>query len=153
MLRHDQDAEDVVQEAFLRAFRYFQNFEGETGRGWILQIVRNTCYTWLARQGPPAGAPVTNRLVADVVSPVPSPDAALTRHEDRERLLAAVAALPAEFREVIVLREFEGLAYKEIARIVEVPVGTVMSRLARGRERLHESLDPSGKGEMPDGLS
>jgi len=153
MMRHDQDAEDVVQEAFLRAFRYFQNFEGETGRSWILQIVRNTCYTWLARQRPATGTPATNRLVADVVSPSPDPETMLTRHEDRQLLLQAVEALPAEFREVIVLREFEGLAYKEIARIVEVPVGTVMSRLARGRERLHESLDPNRKGGAPDGLS
>jgi RNA polymerase sigma-70 factor (ECF subfamily) len=153
MMRHEQDAEDVVQEAFLRAYRYFQNFEGDTGRPWILQIVRNTCCTWLAKKNPGTGAPATSRLVADVPSPNPGPDAELMHQEDRQAVLAAVADLAPEYREVLVLREFEGLSYKEIARIIEVPVGTVMSRLARARERLHGQLDAAGKGESSDGMS
>jgi RNA polymerase sigma-70 factor (ECF subfamily) len=152
LTRHDQDAEDVVQEAFLRAYRFFRSFHGETGRAWLLQIVRNTCHTWLARNRPAAGSTVPPQVFADLPGPAANPHAVLERRENEQLLLQAVADLPVEFREVIVLRELEDLSYKEIARIAGVPLGTVMSRLARGRERLHEILERTVVGEGSDGM-
>ena len=152
LTRHEQDAEDVVQEAYLRAYRFFRSFHGEAGRAWLLQIVRNTCHTWLARNRPAAGSSAPPQIIADLPGPAANPHAALERRENEQLLLQAVADLPVEFREVIVLRELEDLSYKEIARIAEVPLGTVMSRLARGRERLHEILERKGAGEGSDGM-
>jgi RNA polymerase sigma-70 factor (ECF subfamily) len=158
LTRHDQDAEDVVQEAYLRAFQFFRSFHGETGpgatgRAWMLQIVRNTCYTWLEKNRSNTTTLATPELFDAVVSIEADPVRVLERHEDRQSLLQAIEALPLEFREIVVLRELEELSYKEIARIAEIPIGTVMSRLARARERLHELLDRPMNAEGNHGLS
>lgn len=148
LLRHEQDAEDAVQEAFLRAFQFFGGFQGETGRAWLMQIVRNTCYTWLARnKGAPSAAAVDQ--AHELASAEPNPRDCLEQREDRELLLRAIGELPVEFREALVLRELEGRSYKEIARIASVPLGTVMSRLARARAQLHDRLAATEQNERP----
>ncbi len=147
LVRHDQDAEDVVQEAFLRALQFFRGFQGDSARAWLLQIVRNTCYTWLARHRTTPITPASAEMLEDVPAVESTPEAQLALKEDRQLLLRAIAALPVEFREALVLRELEGLSYKEIARIIEIPLGTVMSRLARAREQLHELLGQQAQGE------
>lgn len=152
LTRHDQDAEDVVQEAYLRAFQFFRSFHGETGRAWMLQVVRNTCYTWLEKKRLNATTSAAPELFDVVASLETDPVQSLERREDRQSLMQAIEALPLEFREVIVLRELEELSYKEIARIAEIPMGTVMSRLARARERLHELLDRPERAEGDHGL-
>ena len=140
LTRRDHDAEDVVQEATLRAYRSFDRFRGGDGRAWLLAIVRNTCYTWLEKNR--AREPVTAFDEEKHSGPggTEAPDSGLLRDEERQRLGRALEELPPEFREVIVLRELEGLSYKEIAAVAGVPLGTVMSRLARGRQRLQECL-------------
>jgi len=134
-----EDAEDVVQEAFLRAFASFHTFHGENGRPWLLAIVRNTAATWTKRN--------RNLTLAgtldDRTGPTPDAEALLASGRERERVRQAVAQLAPEFRETIVLRELEGFSYKDIAGIVGVPLGTVMSRLARGREYLRQMLSPA----------
>jgi RNA polymerase sigma-70 factor (ECF subfamily) len=152
LTRHEQDAEDVVQEAFLRAYRFFRSFHGESARAWLLQIVRNTCSTWLARNRfvPPRGNSPQN--LDEMQAPELNPETRMERVEDQRLLTQAIADLPIDFREVIVLREVEGLSYKEIARIAEIPPGTVMSRLARARERLREILDRNVEGEGSHGM-
>jgi len=142
LVRHDQDAEDAVQEAFLRAFQFFRG--EQTGRAWLLQIVRNTCYTNLARRRSARDNVAAPEALAQVASVESHPGVPLEQHEEAAMLRRALDALPVEFREAIVLRELEGLSYKEIARIADVPIGTVMSRLARGREQLHEILRTRG---------
>jgi RNA polymerase sigma-70 factor (ECF subfamily) len=140
LLRNEQDAQDVVQEAFLRAFKSFGGFRGSNGRAWLPTIVRNTSYTLLKK----------NR-VADLTIPFDeeihasdneSVNAAtiLERSEDAELIREAMDELPAEFREILTLRHQEGLSYKEIADIAQIPYGTVMSRLARARVKLKERL-------------
>lgn len=131
-----EDAEDVVQEAFLRAFASFHTFYGENGKPWLLAIVRNTASTWTKRNRNLA-------LAGDLdyrTAPGPDPEVLLASGRDRERVRQAVAQLAPEFRETIVLRELEGFSYKDIAGMIGVPLGTVMSRLARGREYLREML-------------
>jgi len=140
LLRNEQDAQDVVQEAYLRAFRSFSGFHGTNGRAWLLTIVRNTSYTLLKK----------NRAV-DVTTPFDeeihatghesvSPATILEHCEDAELIREAMDELPAEFREILALRHQEGLSYKEIADIAQIPLGTVMSRLARARDKLKEYL-------------
>jgi RNA polymerase sigma factor (sigma-70 family) len=136
LTRNDQDAEDVVQEASLRAYKYWKGFSGRDCRSWLLAIVRNTFYTWV-RQKAVQPELTEDGEVDDVDSSIPDPETTLLQNCDREMLSVALEDLPVEFREAIVLREMEGLSYKEIADIAGVPVGTVMSRLARGRRRLH----------------
>jgi RNA polymerase sigma factor (sigma-70 family) len=135
LTRNDQDAQDVVQEASLRAFKYWKGFSGRNCRSWLLAIVRNTYYTWL-RQRSVQPELTEDGEVDDVDNGIPSPESMLLQNADRETLRAALEDLPVEFREAIVLREMEGLSYKEIADIAGVPIGTVMSRLARARKRL-----------------
>ncbi|HVZ07411.1 sigma-70 family RNA polymerase sigma factor [Rhodopila sp.] len=134
------DAQDVVQDAYLRAFRYFDSFRGGDFRVWLLSIVRNSFLTWVRdnRSGHLVFEPgLTDITGADSwADPTPGPEAILLEQLDRDTLTVLVAALPAEYREVLVLRELEDLSYKEIARIADVPVGTVMSRLARARRAL-----------------
>ena len=134
------DAEDVVQDACLHAFRGIGNFSNGNARAWVLTIVRRTAYTWLGKNRPAALV-----LVEDVEGvgraqsgepDVETPETALIAKADAGLLEAAIAALPAPFRETLVLRDLQGLAYREIAGVTEVPVGTVMSRLARARQRL-----------------
>ena len=134
------DAQDLVQEAYLRALRGFGAFHGGDPRCWVLTIVRNTCYTWLRRsRGPDAPVPLDEELHA-VESAEPGPDAALLRHAEGAMVREAIEQLPPEFREAIVLRELEGLSYKQIAEVTHLPIGTVMSRLARARLRLQQAL-------------
>jgi RNA polymerase sigma-70 factor, ECF subfamily len=140
LTRNDHDAEDVVQEACLRAFRFFDGFRGGDVRAWLLTIVRNTYYTWLS----------SNRLrdlstpfedeAWELESDAPNPELNAIQTSERDRLEQAIEELPAEFREVLVLRELEEMSYKEISDISGIPIGTVMSRLARARRRLQRCL-------------
>lgn len=139
LTRDDRDADDVVQEAFLRAFRFFGGFRGGDGRSWLLKIVRNTCYTWL-RQNRSNDLRALDDEVDSVESDAPSPEANLIARADGKILEQALDELPVEFREVIVLRELEGMSYKEIGELADIPLGTVMSRLARARKRLQVAL-------------
>lgn len=140
LLRNDQDAEDVVQEAALRAFRFFDGFRGQNGRAWFLRIVRNTAFTALKRAGSHSDdVPFDEELHTAEIADTGAA-ALLDRAHDKETVRAAIDQLPAEFREVITLRELESCSYKEIADIANVPVGTVMSRLARARAQLTEIL-------------
>ena len=144
---NDHDAQDVSQEACLRAFKFFGNFRGENARAWLLTIVRNTFYTWLQKNRPGA---VTGDLdeealaVEDVSANV---EQVHLQQADAEAVRRAIGELPVEFREMIVLREMEGLSYKEIADLSAVPIGTVMSRLARARKQLQIRL----AGEFKNG--
>jgi RNA polymerase sigma-70 factor, ECF subfamily len=138
LLRGGADAEDVAQEAMLRAYRFFPGFHGGDVRAWLLQIVRNSCYTWLEK----------NRRVKDMTEfdeelhgqPGATPEALAIAGDNRERLTRALESLPARVREVLVLRELEGCSYKEIAAITSIPMGTVMSTLARARKQLQLAL-------------
>jgi RNA polymerase sigma factor (sigma-70 family) len=149
LTRNEHDAEDVVQEAYLRAVRSFDRYRGGDPRSWVLTIVRNTCYTWLRqRRGETAFAGDAND---DGVSEIPGnpesqPEVQFLRDVDRQLLREALEALPAEFREALVLRELEGFSYKEIADITDVPLGTVMSRLARARRQLQQFVSRRMKG-------
>jgi RNA polymerase sigma-70 factor (ECF subfamily) len=136
LMRSDQDAEDVVQEAALRAFRFFEGFRGENSRAWFLSIVRNTSFTALKRHHANEDNVVFDEELHGTESPAIDAGAALDRAQDRQTVRAAIEQLPSEFREAITLRELEGFSYKEIADIAGVPIGTVMSRLARARRQL-----------------
>ena len=140
LTRDEHDAADVVQEACLRAYKYFGRFHGEDGRVWLLKIVRNTCCTWLKQNRPADLVPLADEQLPTADCGVSAPDARAYAEERRRLLHEAISELPAEYREAVVLRELEGLSYKEIASIADVPMGTVMSRLSRARERLHERL-------------
>jgi RNA polymerase sigma factor (sigma-70 family) len=139
LTRNDQDAEDVAQEACLRAFKYWRSFSGRDCRSWLLKIVRNTFYSWL-RQRSVQPVLTDDGDTDDTADNIPDPERALIQNADRDMLRAALEDLAVEFREAIVLRELEGLSYKEIADIAGVPIGTVMSRLARARKRLQSCL-------------
>lgn len=140
------DAEDVVQDASLRAFRAIRGFAGGSARAWVLSIVRNTAYSWLRKNRPAAVVTVDDLEAVELAQAnpgdpdAPTPEATLLAKVDAEQLRAAIAALPAPFRETLVLRDIEGLDYREIAQATEVPIGTVMSRLARARSRLAATL-------------
>lgn len=140
LTRNNHDAEDVVQEAYLRAYQFFGGFHGVDGRAWLLTIVRNTCYTWLERNRRQQPTTTFDEEKHSGTSTADDPEALVLAGENQHLLRAALEELPPEFREVIVLRELEGLSYKEIAGIAGVPLGTVMSRLARARERLQRDL-------------
>ena len=137
---NDHDARDVAQEASLRAFKFFGNFRGDNARAWLLTIVRNTFYTWLKKNRPSkiAGELDEEALAVEDVSL--NADNLNLRLADAEAVRRAIAELPVEFREMIILREMEGFSYKEIAELSDVPIGTVMSRLARARKQLQKSL-------------
>jgi RNA polymerase sigma-70 factor (ECF subfamily) len=135
LTRNDHDAEDVAQEAMLRAYRHLDGLRGEA-RPWLLAIVRNACFSWLRANRPAEVEPLED----DVADALPGPETYAARTLDRRMLNEAIAALPVQFREVLVLRELEDLPYRDIARIAEIPIGTVMSRLARARRMLGEAL-------------
>src|SRR2546423_1661685 len=140
LLRNEQDAQDVVQEAYLRAFKSFSGFHGSNGRAWLLTIVRNTSYTLLKKN---RAVDLTTTFDEEIHVPgheSVSPATILEHSEDAELIREAMDQLPAEFREILVLRHQEGLSYKEIANIARIPLGTVMSRLARARDKLKEYL-------------
>jgi RNA polymerase sigma-70 factor (ECF subfamily) len=144
LVRDPADAEDVLQEAYVRAFRHFDSFRGPTPRAWLLAIVRNACWSFLQRK-PPAPVELDDERDGAAVVPLQraggmGPDDELIRGELGRKINAEVAALRPEFREVFVLRELEGLSYKEIADVAGVPIGTVMSRLSRARADLQERL-------------
>jgi RNA polymerase sigma-70 factor (ECF subfamily) len=147
LTRNDHDAEDLVQEAYLRAFKSFDGFRGVDGRGWILAIVRNTCYTWLQQNRHQELADVFDEEVHTVEDPSQNPETALLQEVGAQLLRDALERLPLEFREILVLRELEEMSYREIADLAGIPVGTVMSRLARGREHLQRSLTQAMKRE------
>lgn len=143
------DAEDVVQEAILRAYSNISGFSGGSARGWVLTIVRRTCYTWLATNRPRALVLSDDLEAVERENPSSietfdsrsgeTPETVLLAGESADRLADAIAKLPVPFREPLVLRELHGLTYREIADIMEVPIGTVMSRLARARNLLLSS--------------
>ena len=140
LLRNEQDAQDVVQEAYLRAFKSFGGFHGSNGRAWLLTIVRNTSYTLLKKN---RAADLTTTFDEEIHAAgyeSVSPATILEHGEDAELIREAMDELPAEFREILTLRHQEGLSYKEIADIAQIPPGTVMSRLARARGKLKEYL-------------
>jgi RNA polymerase sigma-70 factor, ECF subfamily len=145
LLRSRADAEDVAQEALLRACRFFRGFDGGDARAWLLQIVRNTCYSWLQKNRP-------RELMVEFdeelhPQPVATPESIAIAEEGRERLSRALETLPPRFREVLVLRELEGCSYKEIAAITSIPIGTVMSSLSRARRQLYSALENSSHRE------
>ena len=140
LTRNPDDAQDVVQEAYLRAFKFFGGFQGSDGRSWLLAIVRNTYYTWLKRNKLMGLVSEFDDSLHVTESVAPDPETSQVRKSQNEQVVAAVDQLPIEFREVIVLREFEELSYKEISLLLQIPIGTVMSRLARARKRLQTSL-------------
>jgi len=151
LLRSRSDADDVAQEALMRAYRFFGGFHGGDPRAWLLQIVRNTCYTWMGKNRPAdlmTEFDETNHAVEVRERPQfgASPEAQAIASEDRERLTRALEELPPRFREVLVLRELEGCSYKEIATITATPIGTVMSALSRARRQLQYVVtNPQGK--------
>ena len=140
LLRNEQDAQDVVQEAFLRAFKSFGGFRGSNGRAWLLTIVRNTSYTLLKKNRAVDLTTTFDEEIHVAGHESVSPATILEHSEDAELIKEAMDELPAEFREILVLRHQEGLSYKEIADITQIPPGTVMSRLARARAKLEECL-------------
>lgn len=143
LLRNPADAEDVTQEAMLRAYRFFDRFRGGDARAWLLQIVRNSCYSWLQKNR--ASELMTEFDEELHQRSVPTPETMAAQADDRRRLMLALEALPTRPREVLVLRELEGCSYKEIAEITGIPIGTVMSTLSRARQYLQRSLSREAK--------
>jgi RNA polymerase sigma-70 factor (ECF subfamily) len=147
LLKSDADAEDAVQDAVLRAFRFFDNLRHEDGKAWLLTIVRHCCYDWLRRnRAPDLALDEESNIAATLVATPETPESLYVASAERRRLDGLVAELPAAFREVLILREQEELSYKEIADIVGAPVGTVMSRLARARALVRRGWEG---GERP----
>ena len=145
LTRHSENAEDLVQEACMRAFKFFDGFHGNDARAWLLTIVRNACYTWLrnakvenCRTAYDEDAHNVEQDTSGIDLWRGDPEILLLRHADQELINNALDQLPVEFREVMVLRELEDFSYKEIAAIADIPLGTVMSRLARARKLLLE---------------
>ena len=140
IVQHDQDAQDVVQDAYIRAFKGFHRFRGVNARAWFLTITRNTAYGWLnCHAADEKLIPYDEEKHAEIII-MNEPEHDLVSEERKERLQIALERLPPEFREVIVLYELEGLSYKELAATLGIPVGTVMSRLSRARQRLREGF-------------
>lgn len=152
LLRHDQDAEDAVQDACVRAHRALDRFHGDDGRAWLLTIVRNVCYTRLHGPARTAKPEPFDDEVHGVVDLPAEVEAIAWREQKSEWLHVALERLPDVFREVLVLHELEGLAYREIAQVAAVPIGTVMSRLARARQKLQVELRALAREEARDGL-
>ncbi|PYK68408.1 MAG: RNA polymerase subunit sigma [Verrucomicrobia bacterium] len=140
LLRNEEDAQDVVQEAYLRAFRSFSGFHGTNGRAWLLTIVRNTSYTLLKKRHAVDLTTTFDEEIHATGHESVNPATLLEHSEDAQLIKEAMDELPAEFREILTLRHQEGLSYKEIADIAQIPSGTVMSRLARARAKLKECL-------------
>ena len=145
LLRNDQDAEDVTQEGLLRAYRHFAGFRGVNAKAWLLAIVRNACYGWIDQRnaGPQAVDSAELERLSAIDRPVSSdsdPERALAIKYDVELVRRCLDDLPIDYRDALVLREIEGLSYKEISEIADIPIGTVMSRLSRGRTLLLRRL-------------
>jgi RNA polymerase sigma-70 factor (ECF subfamily) len=145
--RNDYDAEDLVQEAYLRAYRYFDGFRGGNSRAWLLKIVRNTFYTSTQQHAREPSLSFDDEI-EDIACDDCDPELMVLAGADHELLRGALEGLPVEYREAIVLRDLEGLSYKEIAAVAGVPLGTVMSRLARGRQHLQLRLAGEAQREV-----
>ena len=145
LTRNEQDAEDVVQEAYLRAFRFFDSFSGVDGKVWLLAIVRNTCLTWRRHESRIAKVSFDEEThgVSETAATV---EGRLVDEVNSEQLRSCLDALPLEYREVLVMRELEEMPYKDIAEVLSLPMGTVMSRLSRGRGRLRDCVAVRTKG-------
>ncbi|MBS0249937.1 MAG: sigma-70 family RNA polymerase sigma factor [Proteobacteria bacterium] len=146
------DAEDVVQEACVRAFGAIATVRDTSARAWLLAIVRNTAFTWIAKNRPKAvvtagDEALFEQVELEMVETQPSPEAVLIEKTDAEHLHLAIAALPQTYREILVLREIEGLRYQEISKELSIPIGTVMSRLARARHLLIQRIGMAGQGK------
>jgi RNA polymerase sigma factor (sigma-70 family) len=152
LTKNEADAEDVVQDAYVRALRFFSSLRGEDARAWLLTIVRNTWYGRFPRRAGPGVMPVADEEADTRADTSLDPEGQLMQQQTVEQVRRALETLPTDFREVLVLRELEGLSYKEIAAIVGIPLGTVMSRLARARERLAGVLATSDARGGPRGL-
>jgi RNA polymerase sigma-70 factor (ECF subfamily) len=145
--RDDHDAEDVVQEAFMRALRYFDSLKGLQARGWILGIVRNTAYTWLEKNRPAEIVTVEDQDLGDIAAaqesfvPDGNPEVIALRTANARLVNQAIEAMPLPYREVLVMREIEDMSYREIAEVANLPIGTVMSRLSRARELLRGAIE------------
>jgi RNA polymerase sigma-70 factor, ECF subfamily len=140
LMRNEQDAQDAVQEAYLRAFRFFPGFRGGDARAWLMKIVRNTCYTCLRANRPMQDATEFDETLRAPDSQTPNPEQVALQNDSDSSVRQAVESLPSGFREVLILREIEGMSYKEIAEITGMPTGTVMSSLSRARGRLRQTL-------------
>lgn len=152
LVRNPHDAEDIVQEAYLRAFKFWGGYEGGDARAWLLKIVRNASYSFLEKNRPAELAEEFDERLHIADADVPTIEATLVQSAENKMLRAALEALPVNFRETVILRELEGLSYKEIAAVMEVPIGTVMSSLARGRLMLRESPLRARDREIQSGL-
>ena len=145
LTRNDQDAQDVVQESFMRALRYFDAMKGGEARQWILAIVRNTCYTWLEKNRPADVVPLDDAEGGAAPPPAAintiTPEVILLQSANRKLVNQALEELPVAYREVIVMREIEDMSYRDIASVAGIPIGTVMSRLSRGRDLLRAAIE------------
>jgi len=147
LTRNEADAEDVVQEACVRAMRFFSSLRDDDGRAWLFAIVRNTWYSRVSRRAYATEVTPLDTTRDERPDEAPGPEEQLLQQHTVERVQAALGQLPDHFREVLVLREIEGLSYKEVAAVLRVPIGTVMSRLSRARERLITALNPAAHTE------
>jgi RNA polymerase sigma-70 factor, ECF subfamily len=148
LTQNEQDAQDVVQESMMRALRYMGKFRGDNARPWLLQIVRHACFSWLKENRPAERTYLEADDDALQALPAPAgeePQTMALRKAERLEINQAIAALPVPYREVLVLRELEDLSYADIARIAEIPIGTVMSRLSRARGLLRAALMPGAR--------
>ena len=155
LVRNAHDAEDIVQETYLRAFKFFGGYQGGDARAWVLKIVRNTSYTFLEKNRPADLAEEFDETIHTTSTDrrgAPGAEAALLQSAESRMLHEALDELPVNYREVLVLRELEGMSYKEIAEVMGVPIGTVMSGLARGRSQLRERLLRTHDQEVQRGV-
>ena len=150
LLRNDQDAEDAVQEASMRAFRYFRTFSGGNGRAWFFRIVRNTCNGWYGRSGARAPTESFDEELHGDARPMPDPESLALQSDQVALIERAMKDLPDRFRTLLVLRELEGLSYRELADAMDMPVGTVMSGLSRARQAFRVAfLDVMKRSGVP----
>jgi RNA polymerase sigma-70 factor, ECF subfamily len=152
LVGNSHDAEDVVQEAYLRAFRFQKGYQGGDARAWLLKIVRNASYSFLGKKGPQELVEQFDETVHRQTAELSSSESALIKSAEAHLVRDSIERLPANFREILILREFEGLSYKQIAQVVGVPIGTVMSSIARARAQLREFLSGMRSEGVPRGL-
>ena len=147
LLRNPQDAEDALQDSFLRALRFFDQLKGEEAKPWLLKIVRNTCYDRLQKNSAPGRADEFDEDVHSSEETEPNPETLLLLNADISRVRNALEALDVQYREALVLRELEGQSYEEISRLLDVPIGTVMSRISRARTKIKKLLENEKAGD------